>query len=152
MFRPNGFENLPSTIPDSKNAALARFNIPCPRSIFTDIHPLKDTKAAQENPFYKVTTMKGSWYTDPPTAQASVDALKEFDASDDVFVAIAHDSGLVDVIDFFPKGDLNGWQAKRWKERCHWGFLGGFPVNGGPGNIARGVVREGKVVKAFTGE
>jgi len=96
--------------------------------------------------------MEGSWYNDPPTAQASVDTLKEFDASDDVFVAIAHDSGLLDVIDFFPKGKMNEWQAKGWKERSHWGFLGGFPVKGGPGNIARGVVREGKVVKPFNGE
>jgi len=119
MFRPTEFESLPSTIPDSKNAALVRFNLPCPCSIFTDLHPLKGTQAAQENPFYKVTKMEGSWYTDPPMAQASIDAMKEFDANEDVFVAIAHDSGLLDVIEFSPRGQVNNWQAKGWKERCH---------------------------------
>ncbi len=85
---------------------------------------------------------------DPPVAQKSVDRLEEFDASEDVFVCVAHDGGLLDVVDWFPKGTLNTWKEKGWKERSQWGFLNELPIDGKPGRpwIAPGLVREGKVV------
>jgi hypothetical protein len=98
-------------------------------------HPLNSTQgeeAAKSNSYFNVTTKEGSWYADPPKAQQSIDRMMELDASDDVFVAIAHDGGLLDVIEWFPKGNMNEWKAKGWKEKGHWGFLSELPVEGGP--------------------
>jgi hypothetical protein len=64
-------------------------------------------EAVKTSTYHEVTRKEGSSYADPPTAQESIDRLTEFDVSDDVFVAIAHDGGLLDMIDFFPKGTMN---------------------------------------------
>ena len=141
---------MPSTNPSS--AVLdARFRLPCPCSIFTQVHPLNNSngeEAAKKTPYHKVTQKEGSWYLDSSIAQESMDRLAEFDASDDVLVAIAHDGGLLDVIDFFPNGMMNEWQAKGWKEKSYWGFLNELPVEGGPmPPIAPGLMREGKLLK-----
>ncbi len=73
----------------------------------------------------------------------------ELDASDDVFVAIAHGGGLLDVIVWFTNGNMNEWKAKGWKEKGHWGFLSELPVEGGPlPLIVKGMYGEGgKLVK-----
>ena len=85
---------------------------------------------------------------DPQTAQESVDRLEDFDANQNVFVCIAHDGGLLDVVDWFPNGTLNNWQQKGWKARSQWGFLNELPIDGKPGRpwIAPGLVKEGEVV------
>ena len=46
----------------------------------------------------------------------------ELDSSDNVFDAMAHDGELLDVIESFPKRNMNEWKAKSWKEKEHWGF------------------------------
>jgi hypothetical protein len=56
---------------------------------------------------------------DVEAATESIRRLEEFDASPDVFVAIAHDDTLLDVVDFFPK------TAGAWKEK------GGRRIRGG---------------------
>jgi len=35
---------------------------------------------------------------------------------------MAHDGELLDVIESFPKRNMNEWKAKSWKEKEHWGF------------------------------
>ena len=76
--------------------------------------------------------------------------LAEFDASDDLLVAIAHDGGLLDVIDFFPNGMMNEWQAKWWKEKSHWRFWNELPVEGGPmPPIAPGLMREREIFETI---
>jgi hypothetical protein len=81
-------------------------------------------------------------------AHESNDRLKEFDASNDVFVSFAHDGGLYDVIDFYPKGTMNDRKAKGWKEKAHWGFLSELLVDGGPiPPLAKGVFRERKMLR-----
>jgi hypothetical protein len=150
-FHPSQWAPMPSNIP--KTAMLdARFRMPCPCSVFTHVHPLNSTQgeeAAKSNPYFKVTTKEGSWYADPPKAQQSIDRMMELDASDDVFVAIAHDGGLLDVTEFFPKGNMNEWKAKGWKEKGHWKFLSELPVEGDPMlPIVTGVYGDGwKLVK-----
>lgn len=144
-FRPTPYVPLPNTIPSTVKLD-SRFSRPCPCSIFTACHP--DPEHARTSPYYRVTEMEGSWYIDPPTAQASIDKLEEFDADEDVFVAVAHDEGLIDVCDWFPKGSVNAWKEKGWKEASRWGFLNELPVDGKPGRkwIAPGLMRDGKVV------
>ncbi|KAJ6584906.1 beta-lactamase-like protein [Mycena capillaripes] len=61
-------------------------------------------------------------YEDAPTTRASIAKLAEFDANKDVFVALAHDETLVDMVGPFP-ASFNAWQAKEWKSRVTWAFL-----------------------------
>ena len=146
-FRPTPYKPMPTTISESVPLDKSRFHIPCPCSIFTSSH--RDPPNARTSTFYKVTQEPGGWYIDPPIAQESVDRLEEFDANENIFVCVAHDGGLLDVVDWFPEGTLNNWKERGWKARSQWGFLNELPVDGKPGRpwIAPGLVQEGKVVR-----
>ena len=71
-----------------------------------------------------------------------------FDADENVLVCIAHDGGLLDVLDWYPRGSINQWKEKGWKGRARWGFVNELPVDGKPGSeiLVRGLMRDGKVV------
>lgn len=62
---------------------------------------------------------------DVPEAEATIEKMISLDASEDVFVIIAHDRGLLGVIDFFPK-KANEWKEKGWKDASRWRFLEDF--------------------------
>jgi hypothetical protein len=121
---------LPSTIP-TETCLDQRFPRPCPCSIFTACHP--HPAKARTTPFYQITQSKAGWYADPPVAQQSVNALAKFDADENVLVCVAHDTGLKEVCDFFPKASMNNWKVMGWKARSQWGFLNELPINGEPG-------------------
>ena len=144
-YRPSAYAPLPSTIPSSVPLD-QHIPTPCPCSFFQGSH--WDPENLRTSPFYKITQESGSWYVDPPTAQKSVNSLEEFDADENVFVCVAHDGGLLPVVDFFPKGTINDWKRKGWKERSKWGFLNEMPIDGKPAKpwIAPGPVKEGKVL------
>lgn len=144
-YRPTAYAPMPSIIPSS--VPLDRhIPTPCPCSFFQGSHP--DPKNLQTSPFYNITQVPGGWYVDPPTAQKSVKSLEAFDADENVFVCVAHDGGLLPVVDFFPDGTINDWKRKGWKERSKWGFLNELPIDGKPAKpwIAPGQVKEGKVL------
>ncbi|KAK7048341.1 Metallo-beta-lactamase superfamily protein [Favolaschia claudopus] len=61
-------------------------------------------------------------YADRDTARKSIEKIGDFDVNSDVFVALAHDESLVDVVGPFP-ALLNDWQAKDWKNKVMWAFL-----------------------------
>ena len=87
---------------------------------------------------------------DPPAAQRSIERLEEFDADENVFVCVAHDVGLLPVVDWFPKGGINDWKAKGWKQKCQWGFVNDLPIDGKKARewLAPGLMKDGKVVTA----
>jgi hypothetical protein len=106
-FSPTEWKPVPSTIP-SLAALDACFRLPCVCSLFTHVHPLNEStgeEAVKAGTYHKVTRKEGSSSVGPPMVQENIDRLAEFDVSDDVFVAIAHDGGLLDMIVFFPEGD-----------------------------------------------
>ena len=144
-YRPTIWAPMPSTIPTSVPLD-SRFRTPCPCSVFQKSH--RDPKNYRTSSFYQVTQEEGAWYVDPPTAQKSVSRLEEFDANENVFVCVAHDGGLLPVVDWFPNGKLNDWKAKGWKQASQWGFLNELPIDGKPGRpkLVPGLVKEGKVV------
>lgn len=145
-FRPTDYVPMPAEIPADVPLDKSRFRLPCPCSIFAQSH--YDPQNMRTSAFYKVTQELGGWYADPPVAQKSVDRLEEFDADENVFVCVAHDGGLFDVVNWFPNGNLNEWKAKGWKAKSRWGFLNELPMDGKPGRppIAPGLVKEGKIV------
>ncbi|KAI9734353.1 MAG: hypothetical protein M1834_002459 [Cirrosporium novae-zelandiae] len=147
-FRPTPYNPLPATIPPETKLSPTRFTLPCACSIFTACHPHSASpKIARTTPYFGPSDTPDSWYVDPPAATTSISTLAEFDAHPDVLVCIAHDEGLIDVVDFYPKGTLNQWQEKRWKEMSNWGFLNALPIDGKPakGWFCEGLMRDGKV-------
>lgn len=148
-FRPTPWTPMPAKIPEGVPLDKSRFNMPCPCSHFTACHPNKGKE--RTSPYYEVTTMEGSWYTDPPVAQASINSLAEFDAHPDVFVCIAHDKALLELCTLFPKGTINDWQSKGWKQNADWGFLNELPIDGKTAQpwLVEGLMKEGKRMKEW---
>ena len=85
---------------------------------------------------------------DPDTADKSIDSMKEFDACPDIFVCLAHDPGLFEVLQLFNQNrdsDINDWKEKGYKEFTRWRFLNELPRNGKRGRepIVFGFWRDG---------
>jgi glyoxylase-like metal-dependent hydrolase (beta-lactamase superfamily II) len=80
-------------------------------------------------PDQEVYTLTKNFSHDTDRANLTIKYLEEFDAADNVFVIIAHDTFLLHKeaeIDFFPHGTLNDWKAKRLNEKARWLFLKDF--------------------------
>ncbi|KAK3714720.1 hypothetical protein LTR37_007700 [Vermiconidia calcicola] len=119
-FRPTKFVPLPENIvPNPLVAPFSRQTSACPGHLFENLHPQKSST----EPFYK-PTLEGV-HKDGQEAKESIDKMGEFDAHDNIFVNIAHDSSLYDMVEFYPKV-ANGWSQKRWKEEGRWRFLRDF--------------------------
>lgn len=71
--------------------------------------------------------MTGGVHADAAEGQQSVDKMQEFDAQENVLIAIAHDRTLYDLFEYFPK-KANGWSEKGWKQEGRWRFLRDFDV------------------------
>ena len=71
--------------------------------------------------------------------QDSVDAMKEFDADERIFVIIAHDNSLRDLIGLWPeRGTVNRWAEEGWGEKSRWRFLRDFGEAVGIERLASG--------------
>lgn len=112
-FRPTQYLPLPREVALGKNVPV------CPGAIFEAIHRNK----SGTEPFY-VPTEKGV-HADGAEAKRSIEKMFEFDASERVFVNIAHDKSIYDLIELYPK-TANGWSQKGWKEEGRWRFLKDF--------------------------
>lgn len=127
---------------------------PCPCGIFTDCHPSQgNEEEKRQTPYYKVSTSPESAYIDPEVANQSVQKMQGFDADERVFICLAHDPTLFDVLPLFDNGGvkgegLNAWKEKGWKEKCRWGFLNELPRDGKQGReaVVEGFWRAGKRV------
>ena len=142
LYRPTRYRPLPETLP-SDTKLDSRFSHPCPCSLFTVSHA--DQENARSSPFYRVSSLPISWFEDAPLAQSSVDALSEFDANEKVFVAVAHDPALQEVVETFP-AKMTDWAAKGWQRQSHWHFVNELPINGKPGRslLVDGHYKDGK--------
>ena len=120
-FRPTPLTPLPdnispSPLEDSTSASV------CPCSLFERIHP--NPGSFRTTPFYEAAA---PMVEDPVAHRATLDALKTLDASPDVFVILAHDASLLDVLEFFPTADLTGWEKRpSRKDIGQWRFLNDF--------------------------
>ena len=64
---------------------------------------------------------------DVPLATQTVGKPKELDCDDHVFVVIAHDQFVRNVVPHFP-ASLNTWRAQGWGEQVKWAFPGDLEV------------------------
>ena len=62
---------------------------------------------------------------DQNKAIESVRKMMEFDARDTIFVVLAHDATLLNVVDCYP-ATANDWYAKGWARKSRWLFLNDF--------------------------
>ncbi|KAF2111506.1 beta-lactamase-like protein [Lophiotrema nucula] len=121
-FRPSQLVPLPALI--SPNPLHHSSSTPCPGHIFDKIH----REGRCNSPFYCIGTWPDGSLTveDLSTALESHGKLRLVDAQcAQVFVILAHDENVGDVIDFFPKS-VNAWKKLGWADRARWMFLGDF--------------------------
>ena len=121
-FRPTRYVPIPSQI--SPNPLNHQSSTSCPGHIFEKIHPQK----CGNSPFYRI----GTWPDGDSCAddiEAAVDSHKKLQLFDaqlaQIFVILAHDENIGDVIDLFPK-KANQWKQLGWADRARWMFLGDF--------------------------
>ena len=115
-LRPTDYIPLPKEIiPSPLVAPFAKTSMVCPGAIFEAIHPKKSSR----EPFVRAC---GPGHENQDLAAEQVQKMFEFDAQANVFVVIAHDKSLLDVVDFYPKS-ANEWKRKGWKEQGRWRFL-----------------------------
>jgi hypothetical protein len=150
-LRPSQYIPLPSTLDSEAEGLDAYFPRPCPCDIFRDCHPASTAEEKRTTAYYTASRAPGSAYVDPVTANESISSMKEFDACPDIFVCLAHDPGLFEVLPLFnrnPDGDINDWKEKAYKESTRWRFLNELPRKGKRGRepIVFGFWRDGKRV------
>ncbi|KAF9888864.1 hypothetical protein FE257_008233 [Aspergillus nanangensis] len=147
-LRPSPGYPLPRHIPDGVLDQDQHFPSMCPAEVFTQHHPQdpEHTHSPDDlckTPFHRISTLVSSAYTDPATAQKTIDQLRQLDESPSVLTTIAHDPVLVRVLPTMitaPEQDLNDWKEQGYKEKCHWDWLNCLPRRGMPGREQ--VVRE----------
>lgn len=135
LFRPSPYHPFPDHVDPSKSSAQTPSSVfPCPGSLLlSKIHP-EPNKDPGITPFYTFPNIPDGTGVSHNRAQAvdTAHALLEFDASDDVFVVIAHDASIVGTVDVLgpngagERGSANAWQEKGWKERTRWAFVRDF--------------------------
>jgi hypothetical protein len=59
---------------------------------------------------------------DVALATNTVSWLQELDCNDNVFVIIAHDLYVEQMVDHFPKS-LNSWKKKGWGDKARWAWF-----------------------------
>ena len=107
-----------------------------------------------QTPFYELSSTTPSAFPDHYTSVDSLRKLEKFDADPNVLVIIAHDTAPLDVMTFFPRGTINDWKAKGWKEKMHWHFVNELPIDGKVGRdpLVDGIYRaDGVRVKTLEG-
>ncbi|KAJ6512906.1 beta-lactamase-like protein [Mycena sanguinolenta] len=111
-------------------------NFPCPAhlleeaktSISTDYFWSPDSSdgafdmLSRAQQLFAVSDLPDSFYTDPVTAQISLEKLATFDADPNIFVVVAHDISLRATIPYYP-AYLNDWQKSGLKEQTVWSFI-----------------------------
>lgn len=120
-LRPTQYLPLPKTIspsPFSNPAFLPGTSFPG-KVLVDEVHPYH----ARDEPFYQKYTEAAD--RNVTLVVDSIGRMADFDAREDVFVVFAHDTTLLDVVDFYPKR-ANGWKEKGWKEDGQWRFLEDF--------------------------
>ncbi|RGP59468.1 n-acyl homoserine lactonase attm [Fusarium sporotrichioides] len=119
-LRPSKYVALPDQVSPSPFSVPPHLqNTICPDALLEAINP----KSSRTKPYY--SHLEQAHGRDVAKAADAIDKMIAFDASEDVFVILAHDKTLVDVIDYFPKS-ANGWKDKGWKETTRWRFIEDF--------------------------
>ncbi|RDW59679.1 hypothetical protein BP6252_12766 [Coleophoma cylindrospora] len=156
-IRPSEHVPLPESL-DAQAAGLDdRFSSPCPCSIFGACHPAPTEEEKRKTPYYTASDHPGSAYVDAKLANMSMKGLGEFDADPDMFLCLAHDSALMEVLPLLndkPDIDVNNWKDAGYKDMTRWRFLNELPKNNGERGrppLVTGFWRYGERKETFDG-
>ncbi|KAL4881664.1 beta-lactamase-like protein [Aspergillus karnatakaensis] len=147
-LRPSPYTPLP----DSITGLDPFYPSPCPCELLGTRHPsTAEPNEKRTQPYYTASAATKSVYIDPATANSSVRGLMEFDARPEVFICLAHDPSLFDVLPLLnhnPSADIGEWKEQGYKEATRWKFLNELPKDGQPGRppLVEGFWRDGKRV------
>lgn len=120
-FRPTAYLPLPTNIPIGNPSVPSPSGF-CPGHLFQTLHP----ENSATTPFYKLNAAPSY---DIEIAQRSCGVMQEFDALENVFVVIAHDSSLLGEnvgISWFPEGTMGEWKKQNLAVKGRWTFLNDF--------------------------
>lgn len=123
QLRPSEELPLPETISGSvlQTSISDETAASCSCAHFKSLMPSRD----DDNPSTSFYDLAPGMHEDHKQATETLRKLKTFDARDDVFVIIAHDISLLDLVDFYPS-NLNSWRQQGWAESGRWRFLRDF--------------------------
>jgi glyoxylase-like metal-dependent hydrolase (beta-lactamase superfamily II) len=149
-LRPSLYPPMPEEL-DGRWGLDECFRNSYPCGVFGECHPAEGEREKRITPYYAASKTAGGAYVDLDTANWSIQGLKEFDASEDVLICLAHDPGMFEVLPLLnasSKNDINDWKEKKYKEKLWWRFLNELPRDGKPGRkpIVFGFWREGKEI------
>lgn len=153
VLRPTRANPLPENLTQSSETeSFNPVSLPCPCATWTSHHPrAQDHDEARKLPFYVPSTADpGSFYLDQPLALKTISKLQALDANPNVFVTIAHDPTLGEVLPKLGSGlTVNDWKEAGYKKKAMWGWLKELPRDGKPGMppLVDGQYRAGKKTK-----
>ncbi|PFH55225.1 hypothetical protein XA68_10334 [Ophiocordyceps unilateralis] len=141
-LRPSPFRPLPHDLDPSPLR-----NLPvCPGALFEPLLWPQSSSTSNEpdrtRAIYDIATGPNAYHTNPAETTRTIAKLQEVDAADNVFVVIAHDHHLLDLVDFFP-ATLDHFLVKGWPAASRWRFLADFSL--GLGLSHDGLVSVSKV-------
>ncbi|KAL2264343.1 hypothetical protein VTK26DRAFT_6586 [Humicola hyalothermophila] len=138
-FRPSAHLPLPSDIipdPFEADAAPLEYHYGLPGQVFARLFADRGLPAGGTRPFYSrppppsssssSLPVSPSFHDDVDGVARTLEKLQELDARDNVLVAAAHDESLLGVLEFFPRGRLNGFVRHGTVRRVRWRFLKDF--------------------------
>lgn len=114
IFRPSKYLPVPDSIvphPCHPNGDVAL----CPGGAWEELQ--RSRGRGVDDPLFAPT-----FGHDIPQIIETIGKLQEADCLDNVFVIIAHDATVRDVVDQFPLS-LNHWKEKGWAKDLKWAFL-----------------------------
>ena len=127
-WRPTKYLPLPKEIKPSPLPRL--YPGACPGSIFASIHRFHEGGTSFDEDIEAVNrpfcTPTDEACDDVTKARETIDYMSDFDAQENVLIVNAHDSTMLDIVDFFPNGSANDWKEKGWREKGMWRFLADF--------------------------
>ncbi|KAK3402406.1 beta-lactamase-like protein [Sordaria brevicollis] len=118
-IRPSLYKPLPEEISPNPFLPLsAGCDSKCPGAAIAKLLPQPELPTRS---FYEAARGE-AWHHDVEQTIETAGKLQEPDALENVFVAIAHDDSLLDVVDFYPE-TMNDFVKKGWVQKGHWRFL-----------------------------
>ncbi|AEO63751.1 uncharacterized protein THITE_2109342 [Thermothielavioides terrestris NRRL 8126] len=129
-IRPSRYLPVPSDIipdpfaPDPRPLAS---HYGCAAAVFDSLFAARGRSAG--DPIFDPARAKHgeeAFHDDVDELRRTAAKLQAMDAHDNVLIAAAHDEALLDHMDFFPDGKLNGFVHHAWVRRVRWRFLKDF--------------------------
>lgn len=121
-MRPNSYLPLPAQLPLKSLGNLSQhihLPSPCPAHIFDPLFTSRALTPGQ--PFFNCAIGD-----DKPLAIQTIKNAMPIDADEDVLYIFAHDAKVKGVVDMWPRGRLDEWKKKGWRDQLTWRFMEDF--------------------------